>query len=72
MQSATAFVLANMLKDHNRLLCVVGAGKGKSRVAAALAFLFLVTTKKQVYIVFSDKALMERDKKQCEDLWDYA
>ena len=50
----------------------MGAGKGKSRVAAALAYHFLLTTKKQIYIVFPDEGLMRRDRDQCKDLWLYA
>jgi septum formation inhibitor-activating ATPase MinD len=40
----------------------MGAGMGKSRVAAALAFHILTTTKKEVYLVFSDQGLLNRDK----------
>lgn len=42
-QLATAMVLGVLLKDEQRLLCQIGAGKGKSRVAAALALYFLST-----------------------------
>ena len=47
----------------------MGAGKGKSRVGAAIAHHFLKHTAMPVYLVFSDKGLLERDKKQCQDLW---
>ena len=65
-------VLAALLKDNKRLLCQFGAGKGKSRVAAALALYFLSDTKKQIYLVYPDEGLMRRDKEQCEHLWTYA
>ena len=45
---------------------------GKIRVAAALAFHFMLTTNKEVYLVFSDEGLLNRDKEQCKDLWKYA
>ena len=61
-----------MLKDHKRLLCQFGAGKGKSRVAAALAYLFLSTTTKKIYMVYPDRGLMRRDREQCKYLWKYA
>ena len=71
-QLATAMVLTVLLKDDRRLLCQIGAGKGKSRVAAALALYFLTATKKQIYLVYPDEGLMKRDKKQCQYLWTYA
>jgi len=61
-QLATAMFLAIMLKDNRRLLCQIGAGKGKSRVAAALAYYFLTTTNKQIYLVYPDEGLLKRDK----------
>ena len=64
-QLATAMVLGVLLKDDKRLLCQIGAGKGKSRVAAALALYFLSTTNKQIYLVYPDEGLMRRDKEQC-------
>ena len=45
---------------------------GKSRVAAALAFHFMLTTRREIYLVFSDQGLLDRDKDQCKDLWKYA
>lgn len=71
-QLATAMVLAVLLKDESRLLCQIGAGRGKSRVSAALALYFLTSTKKQVYLVFPDEGLMRRDQEQCKYLWAYA
>ena len=50
----------------------MGAGKGKSRVAAALAYYYLTNTKKQVYVVFADEGLKKRDETECEFLWAYA
>lgn len=71
-QLATAMVLAVLLKDESRLLCQIGAGRGKSRVAAALAFYYLATTRKQVYLVYPDEGLMRRDQEQCQHLWAFA
>ena len=65
-------ILATILKKDNRLLCQFGAGKGKSRVIAALAFLFLQLNKQEIYLVYSNNGLMRRDMKQCEDLWAFA
>jgi hypothetical protein len=65
-------VLAVLLKDDKRLLCQIGAGKGKSRVAAALALYFLTSTTKHVYLVYPDEGLMIRDQEQCKYLWKYA
>ena len=53
-------------------MCQFGAGKGKSRVAAALAFYFMKNSRLPVYIVFANDGLMNRDKDQCKDLWQYA
>ena len=54
-------LLSSLATDSSKLLCQMGAGKGKSRVAAALAFYFLSVSKKQVYIVFTDEGLKNRD-----------
>ena len=59
---ATAMVLSSMLSTDRRLLCQVGAGKGKSRVIAALAFLYLKATSKDIYIVYLNDSLKKRDK----------
>ena len=56
-QMATAMVLSSMLSDHNRLLCQMGAGKGKSRVIAALALLYLKASTKDIYIVYLNDSL---------------
>ena len=64
--------LVSYLDTTNRILCQMGAGMGKSRVAAALAFHMLIKTKKEVYLVYSDGGLLNRDKEQCKDLWSYA
>ena len=70
-QLATSMILANYLETQPRVLCQMGAGMGKSRVAAALAFHMLTTTKREVYLVFSDEGLLNRDQEQCKDLWKY-
>ena len=61
-QLATSMILANYLETENRVLCQMGAGMGKSRVAAALALHILMTTKREVYLVFSDQGLLNRDR----------
>ena len=58
-------LLSVLLKENKRILCQVGAGKGKSRIAAAVAAHFLRTTNKLVYMVFSDNGLLKRDMNQC-------
>ena len=70
-QMATAMVLSSILPSDSRLLCQMGAGKGKSRVIAALALLYLKTTSKDIYIVFLNDSLKKRDKEQCNDLWTF-
>jgi len=65
-------LLSSLATDKPKLLCQKGAGKGKSRVAAALAFHFLSVSKKQVYIVFADEGFKNRDEKQCKNLWTFA
>ena len=62
-QLATAMVLSSMLADNNRLLCQMGAGKGKSRVIAALALLYLKASTKDIYIVYLNDSLKKRDMK---------
>ena len=49
----------------------MGAGKGKSRVIAALALLYLKASTKDIYIVYLNDSLKKRDMKQCEDLWKF-
>ena len=55
-----------------RQVCIVGAGQGKSRIAAATAMFFLKNPKGgNVYILFSDKGLMGRDLEECKSLWKF-
>lgn len=62
-QLATSMLLVSCIEDHPKLLCQMGAGKGKSRIAAAVALHFLKTSRKEVYIVFPDEGLKRRDEK---------
>ena len=50
-------MLAENNENANRQLAVIGAGKGKSRIATAIAWYFLKATKEKVYILFSDIGL---------------
>ena len=70
-QMATAMVLSSILPTDSRVLCQMGAGKGKSRVIAALALLYLKSTSKDIYIVFLNDSLKKRDKEQCKELWTF-
>jgi hypothetical protein len=48
----------------------VGSGEGKSRIMAFSALIGLETGMfKKVHMVFNNKHLMERDRKDFEDLW---
>jgi hypothetical protein len=60
-QLATAMLLADLLLDKNRLLCQMGAGKGKSRVVLALAIHHLRTKKEEIFVIFSSDGLRKRD-----------
>ena len=71
-QLATALYLAYLSDKHSMLLCQYGAGRGKSRVAAAIAFYFLKTTKLPIYIVYPNLGLLARDKEKCKGLWRFA
>ena len=68
-QLAISMTLTTLLEDDKRLLCQIGAGKGKSRIAAAIALHFLRTTQKDVYIIFPDDGLRRRDQQECQGLW---
>jgi hypothetical protein len=54
-------LLADLLDDKNRLLCQMGAGRGKSRVVIALALHHLRTKKEDIFVVFSSAGLRKRD-----------
>ena len=68
-QLATALLLASNSEYKPRQVAVIGAGQGKARVASAIALYFLKTTNRKVYILFSDRGLMQRDQTECERLW---
>ena len=60
-QLATSMLLGDLLTENNRLLCQMGAGKGKSRVMIALAIHHLRTEKDEVFVSFSSDGLRRRD-----------
>jgi len=47
----------------------VPAGQGKGRIAAAIAYYLLKMTKVDVYVVFADETLKNRDWSYIESLW---
>ena len=71
-QLATALYLAHLSDKYPMILCQYGAGRGKSRVAAAIAFYFLKTNKLPIYIVYPNEGLLRRDKEKCQGLWRFA
>ena len=71
-QLATALYLAHLSGQYSGLLCQYGAGRGKSRVAAAIAFFFLKTSKLPIYMVYPNLGLLQRDKSKCQGLWRFA
>ena len=62
LQIATAaLAYENHVKESAQIWCVP-AGQGKSKIHAALTFLFLEKTDYDIFVIFSNDTLLEIDK----------
>lgn len=69
-QFALAQYCIGKLYQQQKQLWVVPSGQGKSRIIAmASAIALLCEVYERVHLVFSSKYLMERDRKEFEELW---
>jgi superfamily II DNA or RNA helicase len=60
--------LASNAEHQKMQIWNVPAGQGKSRIAGAAAYYFLMHTKKEVYIVFENERLMKDDRRSLENI----
>ena len=60
--------LASNAERQKMQIWNVPAGQGKSRIAGAAAYYFLMHSKKEVYIVFENERLMRDDRRSLENI----
>ena len=68
LQEATSLLAFENSKKETHQIWVVPAGQGKSRIHAALTFLFLKNTDYDIYVAFQNDQLMKTDLEHNEKL----
>ena len=68
LQKSTALLAYHNHEKETAQIWVVPAGQGKSKIHAAMTFLFLTKTDYDIYVVFHDDGLLKKDMEQNKNL----
>ena len=68
-QVSIALSAIKLLRKYSRQLHLIGGGKGKSRIAATIAYLAITEGVDKVHLIFTSQILLKKDKEDFKDLW---